>query len=56
MPAQFFLFRYQAVNRKMAVPADVNGGLHLLTRESFLKPTISVAPARNQVMFSGAFF
>lgn len=40
----------------MAIAADVNGGLHLLTRITFLEPAISVAPPRNQVVLGGTFF
>ena len=56
LTTEFLLVWDQVVDRAMASSTQRNGRTHLVARESFLKPLVRMACARNQVMFSRPAF
>ncbi len=43
------------MNRLVAIQAQPNGDVHLLTRKVLAKPLVAVAGPRDQMMFVAAF-
>jgi hypothetical protein len=55
-PSQLPLVGNQVVNRRMAIAADVDGGLHLFLRVPLAKPGSPMAGSRDQMMPTAATF